>query len=326
MTHSFPEDRLHRQVGCFTVGIRDSSDLKEVKKHMKTTKAFAVALAVLGIVLLTGGREKIGAQVVQEFMVEGGTGKVDFEEGYIYAKAVGTADMSKMVNEVQAEQVAKTTARHLAYGVLSETINNMSVHSAATYRQGLGVDDRLIVETKGVIQNAQVWSEEFSWTPRGAPKAVVTLRVPLYGGLSKVVAPWMKKQEAEAPPKPRFTGVGQPSEQMFTGLILDAGGKGVKPVMVPRVLTSDGQKEVYGPSVADTEQAMRLGFAGYARSQDRAKQNERVGSNPLVVKAQRADGAQGGDIVISEEDALKGLAAETKGKFLKDCKGVIVVN
>jgi hypothetical protein len=293
---------------------------------MKTRRASLVALVVLGIVLLTGGWDNSRAQVVQEFQTENGTGKVDFEEGYIYAKAVGTADMAKMVNEVQAEQVAKTTARHLAYGVLSETINNVSIDAKSLYRNQLMVDDILKVETKGIIQNAQVWSEEFSWTAKRAPMAAVTVRMPLYGGLSKIVASWVTRHKVDSPAKPKFEGPGLPAEQMFTGLILDAGGKGVKPVMVPRVLTSDGQKEVYGPAVADTEQAMRLGFAGYARSQERARQTERVGSNPLLVKAQRADGVRGGDIVISEEDASKLYAADMKGKFLKDCRVVIVVN
>ena len=101
---------------------------------------------------------------------------------------------------------------------------------------------------------------------------------------------------------------------------------GVKPVMVPRIVSSDGAKEIYGPAMANIEQAMQMGFAGYARSPEKAKQNDRVGSNPLIIKAEKSHGLHGGDVVVSEANAAKILSADMKEKFLKDCRLVIVVN
>ena len=293
---------------------------------MKTKAGVLGVLALFITILIFGVSNIVYAQVVQEFSTDNGIGKADWENGYVYGTAIGTANMSEMVNEIQAEQVAKTTARHLAYMVLSEIINKVSIDASSIYRKQLMVDSILKIETKGILENAHVWKDEFSWTPKGSPKAVVTVRIPIHGGLSRVVAGWAERQQKIVPPLPKFEATTKTMEEEFTGLIIDAGGKGVKPVMVPRILTSDGTREVYGPRAVNKNIAIINGFAGYARSVDMAKKNDRVGSNPLIVKAQRAEGTRSGDIVVSEDNAKKILTADIDGRFLKDCKVLIVVN
>lgn len=293
---------------------------------MKAKTKVLVVFSLVITALVFGLRGVAYAQVVQEFLTDSGTGKVDFEESFIYGTAIGTADMSEMKNEIQAEQVAKTTARHLAFLVLNETMNKVSIDAYSIYRKQLMVDDILKVETKGILENAHVWKTEFSWTPKGSPRAVVTARVPIKGGLSKVVAKWAKRHQEQTPQLPKFEAKVEPVNEIFTGLIIDASGTGAKPVMVPRILTSDGSREVYGPRTVDHSASMLEGYAGYARSVDMAMKNDRVGSNPLVIKAQGADGPYMGNIVVSENDAVRILAADIKERFLEDCKMVIVVD
>jgi hypothetical protein len=292
-------------------------------KLKQTILGFTIAIVVL---TLSGYIETSNAQLIQEFKTDNGAIKIDYEEGYIYGTAIGSANMKKMVNEVQAEQVAKTTARHLAYMVISESLNNITLDAKSLYRQSIQVDDILKVETQGIIRNAQVFREDFSWTNRGTPRAEVVVRVSLYGGISKAVGSWVERHRTDGPPAPKYDKKVQPTAQKYTGLIINASGKGVKPVMVPRIVSSDGAKEIYGPAMANIEQAMQMGFAGYARSPEKAKQNDRVGSNPLIIKAEKSHGLHGGDVVVSEANAAKILSADMKEKFLKDCRLVIVVN
>jgi len=292
-------------------------------KMKQTILGFTIVIAVL---TLSGFIETSNGQVIQEFKTDNGAIKIDYENGYIYGTAIGTANMKEMVNEIQAEQVAKTTARHLAYMVVSEAIDNITLDAKSLYRQSIQVDGILKVETQGIIRNAQVFREDFSWTNRGTPRAEVVVRIPLYGGISKAVGSWVERHRTDGPPIAKDDKKVQPSEQKYTGLIIDANGKGVKPVMVPRIVVDDGAKEIYGPAIANIEQARIMGFAGYASSLEKAKQNDRVGSNPLIIKAEKSHGIHGGDLVVSEVDAAKILSADMKEKFLKECRLVIVVD
>jgi len=291
----------------------------------KSIIKFATSL-VVAVFFVWGGCITIShAQLIEDVTLpSGGKGKIDFAGSFIYATAIGTADMDRMVNEVQAEQVSITTARHLCYEVLSETINSVGITGKAIYRTSILVDHVLKVETEGFIRNAHVWKENFTWTPRGTPRATVTIRMPINGGLSKVASSWVQ-QNLEALPQVESVNTTTPSEK-YTGLIIDASGIGVKPVVSPRVLTSKGTREVYGPGTVDFNTAGVEGFVGYARLVESAKNNKRIGSNPLVVKAEKVYGVLKGDVIISESDARKIAAADIGSEFLKRCRVVIVVN
>ena len=62
-----------------------------------------------------------------------GKNGVNWYQGYIETTAVGTADMSKMKNRVQAEIVAEKTARHLGYAQLAEILKGVQITSNSTY-------------------------------------------------------------------------------------------------------------------------------------------------------------------------------------------------
>jgi hypothetical protein len=286
---------------------------------------FGWGLTVTGLILMmaTGVSR---AQLIQDFS----TGKVDWAQGYVYATAVGTANMQQMVNEVQAESVARKTARHQAFQQLSETVNKISIDAYATYGQTLMQDDLLKTETHGVLEGAHVFKDDFSWSQRGAPRALVTVRIAINGGLSKATVPYAERK-AKTNPMPVF--VPQPSEikkakveETFTGLIIDASGTGARPTMIPRILTGDGLREVYGPSVASPQSAMVNNFAAYSNDVNKAKSIPRLGANPMVIKAEKASGPLSGDLTVSDEDAARILLADNKSKFLQDCKVVIVLN
>jgi hypothetical protein len=187
-------------------------------------------------------------------------------------------------------------------------------------------DDIIRVQTEGIIRNAHVWKEEFSWTPDGTPRAVVVVRVPINGELSKAVVPWWERHKKDAAPPAPAPAPPKLAEPVYTGLIIDASGLSVRPVLLPRVLSSQNKWVVYGPEVAEKRTAILNGLSGYSGSVGAAKKSTKAGANPLVIKVQSVSGDGAEDLLISEEDSLKILAADAKGKFLKECKVVIVVN
>jgi hypothetical protein len=90
--------------------------------------------------------------------------------------------------------------------------------------------------------------------------------------------------------------------QLYTGLIVDARGLGVKPAMAPKILNEDG-KEVYGSAWINRDYAVREGMVGYLKDPVQAQMNPRVADKPLMVKALKVAGDARVDMVINNADA-----------------------
>jgi hypothetical protein len=186
-------------------------------------------------------------------------------------------------------------------------------------------DSTLRTSTQGLIKGAQAIREDFIINADGSPWAEITLRLPMKGesGLSNPVSEWAGKQPESEPYQPFDAAE---AEEEYTGVIVDATGLGARPAMVVQLLAGKDQRVVYGPHTADRNVAMEIGYAGYASSVDQAKSLERVGENPLVVRATGVMGDKKANLVISEDDALAVYAADMKSGFLKDCKVVYVLD
>jgi len=127
-------------------------------------------------------------------------------------------------------------------------------------------------------------------------------------------------------PAPIETDLTVTEGQNFTGLIIDARGLGVIPSLGPKVVDEDG-KEIYGSAYVSRKFAVKWGMAGYTKTTEQAaKQTDRVGAAPGVIKALRGAGASKCDLVISNKDAQSVVAAAKSMKFLADCRVIIVVD
>jgi hypothetical protein len=111
----------------------------------------------------------------------------------------------------------------------------------------------------------------------------------------------------------------------YTGLVVDARGLGVRPAMAPKIMDENGQ-EVYGSRYVDREWAVKTGMVGYDKDVGRARTNDRVTNNPLVVKGVKASGANKADVVISSADAANVHAASANMSFLDKCKVMFIVD
>ena len=78
---------------------------------------------------------------------------------------------------------------------------------------------------------------------------------------------------------------------------------------------------IFGANVP-TKVAVEMGAVGYAASEDEARKNPHVGSDPIVIKDQEA---RNYGVAISEEDADRLLKENEKGKFLDSFSVVFVV-
>jgi len=113
-------------------------------------------------------------------------------------------------------------------------------------------------------------------------------------------------------------------QSVYTGLIFDAQHLSFIPSASPKILDEDG-REVYGSAYVDKEWVEKQGIAGYAKSLEEAKANQRVSGNPLVINAIKVTGANNRDLIISNEDARKIRKLAKNINFLDRAKVIIVV-
>ena len=70
------------------------------------------------------------------------------------------------------------------------------------------------------------------------------------------------------------------SSKIFTGMVVDARGMRVVPVLAPMILDENLQ-EVFGPAFVSREFAVQHGVTRYTTDIDKAKLDPRVSDNPL---------------------------------------------
>lgn len=112
---------------------------------------------------------------------------------------------------------------------------------------------------------------------------------------------------------------------VYTGLVVDARGLGIRPAMAPKVL-DEGGEEVYGSRYVSREYAVDIGMVGYEKDINRARINERIADNPLIVKAIQSSGPNKTDVVISSIDATKIHNAAANMNFLQHCKVMFILD
>ena len=112
---------------------------------------------------------------------------------------------------------------------------------------------------------------------------------------------------------------------VYTGLVVDARGLGVRPAMAPKILDDRGE-EVYGSKFVSREYAVDIGMSGYEKDINRARMNERVADNPLIVKGVESSGPNKTDVVVNSADAMKIHNAAANMNFLQHCKVMIVLD
>jgi hypothetical protein len=270
----------------------------------------AILLMLLGVASaqLMGTIKDVETQV-------GSTGKVDWTTGVVTAVGIG-APPANAANPAQARAMAERAAQVVAYRNLLEAIKGVRVDSTTTVENFMVTSDVIRTQVSGFVQGATIMDKKYM----SDGSVEVTVGMKLSGALADALLP----KTPVAPPTGLVTTPGA-AGQVFTGLIVDARGLGIRPAMAPKVLNEDG-KEVYGSAWINRDWAVREGMAGYLKDPVQAQQNPRVTDKPLLVKAIKAQGDARVDMVISNADASMVHGATQNLSFLEKCKVIILVD
>ncbi|NKB80300.1 MAG: hypothetical protein GKS05_00095 [Nitrospirales bacterium] len=115
----------------------------------------------------------------------------------------------------------------------------------------------------------------------------------------------------------------QPFQRSYTGLIVDARGIGLRPALIPRLLSEHSQ-EFYVGGVVSRDRAVESGVVGYSKDLVAASRQHRISDQPLIVKGQRTAGAKKTDIVLGQKDIARIQLADSSTHFLEQARVVVV--
>lgn len=111
----------------------------------------------------------------------------------------------------------------------------------------------------------------------------------------------------------------------YTGVIIDTRGYQVKPSMAPKIIDIM-RTEVYGTMDCDLQFVIESGIVGYAYSLEEAKKNQRIGTNPYIIKAVGRHGNAKDHAIIPlvEADFLRKMNEEST--ILVECKVMFIID
>jgi hypothetical protein len=299
-----------------------------------------VVVAVVALMLVFPATEGFVAEWHEVVQNVGTYGSINWSEGIITATGIGTPP-EKYYGKPQARPMALRAAQLDAYRNLIEVTKGVRINSVTVVEDSMVASDMIRSQVDGMVKGAQPIKKEYL----SDGTVEVTIAMSLRGGFAQLILPKDIKQVQEiktipsAPPAhPGAEAVGQaplptapqpmiptPAPAVYTGLVVDARGLGVRPAMSPKILDERGQ-EVYGSAYVSREFAVQQGMAGYAKDVTASQTNPRVTNQPLTVKGLKTEGPGQSDLVISNADADVIRGASENLSFLKKCRVMIVLD
>ena len=267
-----------------------------------------------------------------------GSGAMNYSNGFIVATGIGAISPLAQ-NPGMARATAVRAAKVDAMRNLLETVMAVTITSETTVRGAAIENDVVKTKVEGMVKGARI--KDIDGDGRGSSSDIrylsdssIELEMEVHmSGISEIILPASGYAPAPVvsgvPNSPVSSGTPvipyQPQPGNITGLIVDARGLGLKPAMSPKVLDQNGST-VYGSGNFTREFAVKFGVAGYSKNLEQAQQDPRVVGNPIVVKGIGIQGSNKSDVVIGSNDVNKVKSADMSGKFLSNCKVMILID
>jgi len=280
---------------------------------MKLTRFFIWITAVVCLFAMTVSAQQWVNQPI------GTNGAVDWSNQVIRATGIGASNPNLPLPNQRASAIR--AAKLDAWRNLLETVQGVTLTSETTVENAMTTSDIIQTKVQGIVKGTTMVGEP-KYLSDGSVE--VTMELPLNGALVDAVLPTQLNGQPWVAGQP-LPSTAQPSAAVFTGLIINAKGLGVRPAMAPKVLDEAGN-EVYGSRYVSREWAVQMGMVGYDKDINRARTDDRVTNNPLVVKAIKTSGPNKADVVVSAADAAAIQGAAANQNFLDKCKVMFIVD
>ena len=258
-------------------------------------------------------------------------GAMNYSNGFVVATGIGAISPLAQ-NPGMARATAVRAAKVDAMRNLLEAVMAITVSSETTVRGAAIENDVVKTSVEGMVRGARM--RDIDGDGRGSNSDIrylsdtsIEIEMEVHmSGISEVILPpagYAPAPVAGGAPAPAAPAAPRPGT--VTGLIVDARGLGLRPAMSPKIVDQNGGV-VYGPGNFTREFAVKFGVAGYSKNLEQAQQDPRVVGNPMVVKGVGVQGANKADLVLAAGDVSRVKGAESTGKFLSNCKVMILID
>lgn len=278
---------------------------------------------------------------------EVGSARLDWGKGTLTVTGSGAVSGAAGQNIGQKRLMAQRAAIGDAYRQLAESVNGVQVFSESVVKDYVTESDVIRLQVQAVIRGAKQVGQ-----PRYLSDGTVEvdLNMPIFGrgslaeGLAfgqalqnQLEQPFSSLEHYLAFRGQRLSGLSASSAladssqlaqaDSYTGLIIDAGGLAAEPAMGPFIVAGSKRLHVSQEIGVDPDRVVKEGPLHYVESLSEAKQDlERVGKNPLIIRAKAADGSPArSNILLDQGTAQKILEANKVAKFLENLKVTLVI-
>jgi hypothetical protein len=303
---------------------------------MKVSRIYAIVLVLVFVCAFN-----LSAQYVTQ---GSGENQINWTTQTVRARGYGAANPNLPISASRANAIR--AAKLDALRNILEIVKGVTINSETTVENFMIQSDIIRSRVEGVAKGYTI-VEGPKYMSDGSVELVVEM--PLTGQFADAILPsnfgggqfmtggqllcptcgqpWPQGKPVPAGVQLQQVGGAAPgaANAVYTGLIVDCKGLGVRPAMAPKVVDENGN-EVYGSKFVSRQWAVEIGMVGYEKDLNRARQNERVANNPLIVKGLRAAGQNKTDVVISAADAARIHQAAANQNFLDKCKVMFIVN
>lgn len=282
------------------------------------------------------------ADLVQEV----GTGRLNWSQGSLTVTGSGAAARG---NAGQARLMAQRAAISDAYRQLAEAVNGVQVMAETTVKDFVTESDTIRLSVSAVIKGARQTGPT-RYLSDGTVEVDVSMPIYGNGSLAQAVQLGQAMEQRFSQPyssldrylafhgwnllpgtspqtKRPARGLRLAQGQTYTGLIIDASGLAADPAMGPFVVGAGARLHPNQKIGIDPEKIVQQGPLHYVEDLDKAKEDsERVGDNPLIVRAKAAVGNPvRSNILLDESTAAEVMDINAQAHFLEALKVTLVL-
>ena len=247
-----------------------------------------------------------------------------FENGTINwstGKITAFGKASPEDNRETAHESVPGSARADANRQIIEILKQIKINPALRVDAYASKNDVILAGIEKTARDAIISKQYYT----SALAVEIKLETSMFGGFLQLVLPEEIRQISKINPEVRQQNSTLTGDSIYTGLIIDARGLGVEPVLNPVIVSEQGH-DIYSFVFISREFAVQNGVCKYLCNMDQALTDKRVGSHPLILKGLRKEGKSNAAIVISMSGYRVLEKTTERHGFLKECRVIIVTD
>ncbi|WP_300455185.1 hypothetical protein [Desulfobacula sp.] len=245
-------------------------------------------------------------------------GTINWSTGKITAMGMASPEDNR---ETSHESVPGS-ARADANRQIIEILKQIKINAGLSVDAYASKNDVILAGIEKTAGDARISKQYYT----SALAVEIILETSMLGGFLQLVLPEKIRQIPKINPEihPKNDAV-KTDTPPYTGLIVDARGLGVEPVLNPVIVSEQGH-DIYSFVFISREFAVQNGVCKYLCNMDQALTDKRVGNHPLVLTGLRKDGKANSAIAISMSEYRILEKTTERHAFLKECRVIIVTD